>query len=220
MTLLEAGGSLDAAEMREFFRIIVEQANQTRGLISNLLEAGRIGTGTLAVAPEPTGVAELVKPARRAFLSGGQRHEILIDLPTGLSRVMADRRRIVQVLGNLFANAARYGLESSPIRVSAAPEQLHVAVSVSDEGRGVAREQLPHLFRMRVRNGEVLSEGHGLGLAICKGLVEAHGGRIRVASAGPGRGTTFTFTIPAAAESGGAASSDPAATPLPDSGRE
>ena len=204
-TLLEEGEALDPAELREFFRIIAERANHMRGLISDLLDAGRIGAGKLTVAPQPVEVAELVEPARSTFVSGGGRHAILVDLPAGLPRVLADRRRIVQVLGNLISNAARHAPESSPIRVGAAREQAHVSVSVSDEGPGVAPEQLPQLFRKRVGGREGATAGQGLGLAICKGLVEAHGGRIRVDSAGPGKGTTFTFTIPAAAEPGGAA---------------
>ena len=204
-TLLEEGEALKAAERREFSRIIVEQTTQMRGLISDLLEAGRIGAGALTVAPEPVEVAELVEPARSAFLSGGGRHGIQVDLPAGLPRVMAERRRIVQVLANLIANAARHAPESSSIRIAAERDQAHVAVSVTDEGRGVAPEQLPHLFSRQVAAKEGVPRGRGLGLLICKGLVEAHGGRIRADSAGPGRGTTFTFTIPAAAEPGGAA---------------
>ena len=202
-TLQEEGEALDPAELREFFRIIAERANHMRGLISDLLDAGRIGAGTLTVAPQPVEVAELVEPARSTFVSGGGRHAILVDLPAGLPRVMADRRRIVQVLDNLISNASRHAPESSPIRVGAAREEAHVAVSVSDEGPGVAPEQLPQLFRKRVGGGDGTTAGQGLGLAICKGLVEAHGGRIRADSAGPGKGTTFTFTIPAAAEPAG-----------------
>ena len=205
MTLLEEGEALDSAERREFSRIIVDQTNHMRGLMSDLLDAGRIAAGTLTLAPEPAEVAELVELARSAFQSGGGRHAILVDLPAGLPRVMADRRRIVQVLGNLISNATRHAPEPSPIRVAAAREQAHVAVSVSDEGPGVAPEQLPHLFRKCAGGGEGARAGHGLGLATCKGLVEAHGGRIRADSAGPGKGTTFTFTIPLAAETGGIA---------------
>ena len=204
-TLLEEGEALDPAERREFFRIIVERANDMRGLISDLLDVGRIGAGTLTVLPEPVEVAELVEPARSTFQSGGGRHAILVDLPAGLPRVLADRRRIVQVLGNLISNAARHAPESSPIRIGAVREQAHVAVSVSDEGPGVAPEQLQQLFRKHAGGEEGATAGHGLGLAICKGLVEAHGGRIRADSPGPGHGTTFTFTIPAATESGGTA---------------
>ena len=118
-----------------------------RGLIGDLLDAGRIEAGMLSVSPEPSEVAALVDRARNTFLSGGGRHTVHIDLPPDLPPVMADRRRIVQVLNNLFANAARHSPESAPIRVSAERGDVHVAVSVSDEGRGVAPELLPHLFR-------------------------------------------------------------------------
>ena len=203
VTLLEEAAELDLAEMREFFRIIVDQSNHMRGLISDLLDAGRIDSGTLSVTSEPSEVADLVERARNTFLSGSGRHSILIDLPSGLPPVIADRRRIEQVLNNLFSNAARHAPESSPIRVAAAREDAHVAVSVSDEGRGVSAERLPLLFRKHVGAGEGATAGHGLGLAICKGLVEAHGGRIRADSAGAGRGTTVTFTLPVAGESRG-----------------
>ena len=212
-TLLEEAAQLDPAEMREFHRIIVEQANHMRGLIGDLLDTGRIESGTLSVAPEPSEVAALVERARSTFLSGGGRHAVLVDLPAGLPPVMADRRRIAQVLDNLFANAARHAPESSPIRVAAAREDTHVAVAVSDEGPGVAPERLPHLFRRPAGAGEGAPAGHGLGLAVCRGLVEAHGGRIRAESAGPGRGATFTFTVPVAGETAAAAASRSAGPP-------
>ena len=180
--------------MREFHRIIHEQAGHMRGLIGDLLDAGRIEAGTLSVAPEPSEVAALVDRARNTFLSGGARHSVHIDLPGDLPAVMADRRRIAQVLTNLLSNAARHSPESAPIRVSAERDGVHVAVSVTDEGKGVAPELLPRLFRKYAGGGE--RAGTGLGLLICRGLVEAHGGRIRAESAGPGEGARFTFTVP------------------------
>ena len=204
-TLLEDAAALDPAEMREFHRIIDKQANHMRGLITDLLDAGRIDSGTLSVSPEPSELAELVERARSTFLGGGCRHGIALDLPVGLPPVMADRRRIVQVLSNLFANAARHAPESSPIRVAAAREGAHVAVAVSDEGRGVVPERLPHLFSTHGGAGD------GLRLAICKRLVEAHGGRIRAETPGAGLGTTVTFTLPAAADPGVPAAGPPAA---------
>jgi len=195
-TVLEASPVPSRAEMLQFFRLINGQANHMRGLIANLLDAGSIEAGTLTVAPEPSNVASLVDQARTTFLSGGGRHPVLIDLPPDLPRAMADPERIVQVLINLFANAGRYAPESSPIRVEAARDGTHLSVSVSDEGRGIAPERLPHLFRKRVG----LAGGTGLGLAISKGIVEAHGGRIRAESGGPGMGARFTFTLPVAGE--------------------
>ena len=201
-TVLGASPSLEPAEMLQFFHIIDEQADHMRGLISDLLDAGRIETGTLSVSPEPTDVANLVEQARNTFLSGGGRHTVLVDLPPDLPPVLADRRRIVQVLNNLFSNASRHAPASSPIRVGAVRDGVYVAISVSDEGRGVPPDLLPYLFRKHTRVGSGHQQrgigGSGLGLAICKGLVEAHGGRIRAESGGKGQGTRFTFTIPVA----------------------
>ena len=201
-TVLDASPAPNLAEVLQFFRIIEQQADHMRGLISDLLDAGHIRAGTLSVTTEPAEVADLVEQARKTFLSGGGQHTLLIDLPPDLPRVLADRLRIVQVLNNLFSNASRHSSEAFPIRVSAVQDGVYVAISVSDEGQGIPPEQLPHLFRkdVRVGGGEGVVGGAGLGLAICKGLVEAHGGRIRADSGGAGLGARFTFTIPVAEE--------------------
>ena len=145
-TALRASPTPDPAVVQQFLRIIDEQADHMHSLIDDLLDAGRIEAGTLAVGPEPTEVASLVEQARNMFLSGEGRHPVQIDLPPDLPRVMADRGRIVQVLTNLLSNAARHSPESSPIRVAAEREGVHVAISVSDKGQGVPLDQLPHLL--------------------------------------------------------------------------
>ena len=204
-TLMDAQDNLDPAEMRQFHRIIREQADQMQGLITGLLDVARIDAGTLSVSPESSDVAVLVDRARNTFLSGGGgRRDIRLDLPPDLPRVMADRRRIVQVLGNLLSNAARHSPAGYSIRVVAAATGVQVEISVSDDGAGIAAERLPHLFRRFSRPGpEDLGSGTvgaGLGLAICKGIVEAHGGRIRAESEGLGLGSRFAFTLPAVEE--------------------
>ena len=203
-TLTEAASDLDPAEMLQFFRIINEQADYMRDLIGDLIDVARIETGELSVAPAPADVASLMDEARSRFQSGGGRNKLRIDLSPELPLVMADGRRIVQVLNNLLSNAAWNSHEASAIGMSAVREGYHVAVSVTDEGRGIAAERLPHLFRKFSRiDGEDRRRdiaGSGLGLAICKGIVEAHGGRIWAESDGPGLGAQFTFTIPVAGD--------------------
>ena len=220
-TLLTASSTLSPAEMGDFFRIIDEQADHMRSLISDLLDVTRIEAGSMSVTPEPTVVAALVNQAREVFLRGGARNSIEVDLPPDLPRIGADRQRMMQVLTNLLSNASKYSRDKSAIRVSASVEDVYVAISVSDEGRGVSAERLPHLFRVYSRiDSEDLSRhlaGEGLGLAICKGIVEAHGGRIWAESEGPGLGTRFTFTVPAVDEASNGSAAGPG--PLPaDSG--
>ena len=201
--LLDDSSDMHPTEVRQFHRIILEQTDRMRALISELLDVARIETGTLSVSPGPTDLGVLADEAGSTFRIAGHRHNLRIDIPPDLPWVMADRPRILQVLSNLLSNAARHSPESSAIRVNAAPSGLHVAVSVSDEGRGISPENLPHLFRKFSR---IEDEGQGgdtgLGLAVCKGIVEALGGRIWAASDGPGLGARFTFTLATVDESG------------------
>ena len=201
-TLLESFNSLDSAEMVQFIRIIKSQSDRMRDLISDLLDVARIATGMLSVSPEPVEVGDLVDEARNTFLTGGGRRDLTIEMDLDLPRVLADRRRIVQVLCNLLSNAARYSPESSAIRVNASLGDDCVEMSVADEGQGVSPEEMPLLFRKFSRTtgqGEEREAADtGLGLAICKGIVEAQGGRIWAESDGVGRGSTFTFTLPLA----------------------
>lgn len=203
-TLLEAASELDSAETAQFHRIIRDQSENMRYMIADLLDVARIETGSLPVDPERSEVRDLVDEARRRFQDGGNRNRLEMDISSHLPQVMADRRRIIQVLGNLLSNAARYSHQSSTIRIAAEREGVHVAFSVSDHGAGLDVERMPHLFRKFSRlEGEERDReigGSGLGLAICKGIVEAHGGRIWAESDGPGRGSRFCFTIPAVGE--------------------
>ena len=208
-TVLAASPAMNPAEMLQFFRIVDEQADHMRRLISDLLDAEHIHSGTLSVAPEPTDVVDLVDQARKTFLSGGGRQSVQPDLPSDLPKVMADERRIVQVLSNLLSNASRHSPGHLPIRIAAVRDDVHVAISVSDQGDGVPHDLLPHLFRkhgVSHHGDRKLESGRaGLGLAICKGLVEAHGGRIWAQSGGIGQGTKITFTIPVAENAGNSA---------------
>ena len=196
-TLLQGESSLDPAEIVQFFRIIDEQADYMRELLSDLIDVVRIETGTLTVTPAPVEVTRLVEDARNTFIATGGRQNIRIDFPPDLPPVLADRRRIVQVVNNLLVNASRHSHEASTVRIEAWRDGLHVAVSVADNGRGLTAERLPHLFAKFSRpDSPDRGRDLGLGLAICKGIVEAHGGRIWAESDGPGLGSRFTFTVP------------------------
>ena len=215
-TLIGAEGSLDPAEALQFHRIIDDQAEHMRSLITDLLDVARIETGTLSVSQEASEAAVLVDRARNTFLTGGGRDNIHIDMELDLPQIMADRRRIVQVLVNLLNNAARHSPESSVITVSARREGVHIAFSVTDEGEGVSADRLPHLFRKHSRIDEEDPSGIaglGVGLAICKGIVEAHGGRIWAESEGHGKGARFSFILPVVGDAGHLGSEGRSQTP-------
>ena len=197
--VLEDMAHLDLTKAGQFFRIIEWQADRMRGLIWDLLDVARIEAGTLFLTPEPTDLASLVGQARASFLTGGAGNPVEVDLPPDLPQVAADRQRALHVLDRLLSNAAGYSTEGSVITVSARREDQHVAVCVADRGQGIPSQPLPLLFGSLSpgsRDGGSDTGGGSLGLAVCRGIVEAHGGRIRVERDGPGLGYRFIFTLP------------------------
>ena len=204
-TLLDESADLNPSETRQFHTIINDQADRMRRMISDLLDTANIESGTLSVSPEPSNVAALVDQAGTSYVRGGGRNDLQVDVSADLPTVMADRARIIQVIGNLLSNASGYSQGSPAVRVSAEDDGLYVAVSIVVAGWGLPPEQLPNLFRKysRIDGGMVERDiaGYGLGLSICKGIVDAHGGRIWAESEGPDRGVRFVFTIPVADQS-------------------
>lgn len=208
-TVLGSRTPFDAHEIREFFQIIDEQADRLRDLVNNLLDITRIEAGVLTVSPERTDLAPLLEEARSAFAQEGGVQVVEMDVVEDLPRVNADASRITQVLGNMLTNAGKFSPETDPISISVEADADVVTVQVTDRGRGIRPERLPHLFKKFSQvhdDGRRRLSGSGLGLAICKGIIEAHGGRIWAGSAGEGAGTTFAFTLPIAPESDEASS--------------
>ena len=202
VSLRESLDSLSTAETLQFISIIESQSDQMRELIGELLDVARIETGTLSVKLGPTEITSVVEEAQVSFLNAFAGRDITIDMEPDLPFVMADHRRVVQVIGNLLTNAAQHSEQASPIRLSCTREDSYVAISVRDEGQGLQSDKLNSLFQRfshlhdEPRRSE--TNGAGLGLWISKGIVEAHGGRIWAESRGLGFGSTFTFLLPEA----------------------
>ncbi len=196
-TLIDESASLDPAEMLQFSRIIVDETERMRRLIAELLDVAQIETGRLSLSPESAEVTVLIDEAKNVLSTSGASHHIRLELPPNLPLVTADSRRIVQVMVNLLSNAAAHSPETRAIRVTAEAKNTHVEISVVDQGQGISEDRLPQLFRKFAPAGGG-SNTTGLGLAICKGIVEAHGGRIWAESKGVRQGAQFTFSLPVA----------------------
>ena len=210
-TLLNSPYPLDPSETRQFLRVIDEQSDHMRHLIDDLVDMTQIEAGTLSVNPEPTEVADLIEQAREAHVHAGPADErsVELDLPPDLPRMMADRRRIHQVLVNLLASVSASSPRSSTLRIGALATDGYVAISVARHGEGADTPAPASPWERRSITGAKFAGGRngrdGTDFAICVGIVEAHGGRLSAEAGEDGRGSAFTFTVPAVDEAEGLA---------------
>ena len=168
-------------------------------LVDDLQELALAEAGMLSLSLNPMSVDREIAEAVEAIQSQARQKsiEVKIDTAAGLPQVYADRRRVGQILRNLLSNAIAHTSPGGRIEVSALPQASFVKISISDNGEGIAPEQLPRIFERFHRTDASRarsSGGYGLGLAIVKQLVMAHGGEVSVDSE-LGRGSTFTFTL-------------------------
>lgn len=176
----------------------IERASErAERLISDLLEASAIENGALTLNEASVDGCSIVRQAAADYElvakeTGGQ---ITVHAPDGPAPVTADRDRILQVLGNLIGNALKHA-RGTPIDLSLERRERDVVIAVRDRGPGIAPAELPHVFD-RYWTGRTKKGGAGLGLAIAKGIVSAHGGKIWIDSV-VGEGARFSFTLPAA----------------------
>jgi len=195
-TLVEGSTREDAT--RRHIATIGNAAHRMQHLIEELLATSRIDNNQLELRCEPVAAHELIEVTADLFRTrANERHvELLCDANGDC--VIADRERIVEVLSNLLGNAFKFTPEGGHIAVRAAPQGNAVRFAVADDGSGIAADKLPHVFERfyQAERGKT-HQGLGLGLYICKRLVEAHHGAIGVDSQ-PGKGTTFWFTLPRA----------------------
>lgn len=196
--ILDYDRRLKRDEKRQYLESIDRATDRLIELVDNLLDMSRLDAGLMVLERSPTSVSTLIKETVEDACLRAPEHQIVFVQSERLPRLGIDARHIRQVLDNLIDNAIRYSREGTKVMVSARRVRDELLMSVADQGMGIPAEELPKVFdRMyRVRHGNARDAGGaGLGLAICKGLVEKHGGRIWAESE-EGKGSTFLFTLP------------------------
>ena len=210
MALTDFVEAVPSTEASHLLRIIDQQIDLMRSQVNSLIELTEIEAGSLSVLAESTDVSALIRKTCGEYLRDHVRVPIQLDVPQGLPPVMADKSRIAQVLHNLLRQAAKLSSDSSPVKVSACTSDIYIAISVSVEGSIAPADRTSSPFTVAgdggmlkrlsvahsIKSAELASEGEGLASAFCRGIVEAHGGRMRTqADEAEGR-LTLTFTLP------------------------
>jgi signal transduction histidine kinase len=197
-TLLQSNEN-GGPQARESIELISQAAEQMDALIRDLLDVNRLDAGRLTISAMPVDPSVLLTDSLQTLRPLVEEKGIALDLQieTALPKVTADRERIQQTLSNLVGNAIKFSPAGSKIAVVARRDDQDVIISVLDNGKGIAAEQLPRVFDRYWQSSRTDRQGAGLGLAIAKGIIEAHGGKIWIDSR-PGEGTTASFTLPLA----------------------
>lgn len=195
-TLLAEDVEWDADSRQDFLETIVYESKKLEELVDQLLQASRLEAGRLSVHPENIHFATILAVAQTQFGSLAANHRLVIEMQPDLPPVHADPRRVAQVLTNLLKNATQHAPAGSLVKIRAHQQGPYLQVDVSDEGPGIPADAHELVFEAFSQlQGRDRAKGAGLGLAICKGIVEAHSGRIWV-QPGAARGTTVSFTLP------------------------
>ncbi|CAG0935771.1 Alkaline phosphatase synthesis sensor protein PhoR [Thermoflexales bacterium] len=199
-TLLAGDVVWQPENQQEFIATIDSEADKLVDLIEQLLDLSRLEAGTLRIAPRAEKWERILASAQAQLQALTTQHHFTMQLPPHLPPVKADSRRVAQVITNLVNNAVKYSPPQTSITLSVMPYSAsEVKVSISDEGVGIPPEARARVFEafQQLQQGRSDSSGAGLGLAICRGLIESHGGRIWV-DEHEGPGTTLSFTLPLA----------------------
>jgi PAS domain S-box-containing protein len=182
------------ADMRSALESAVRAARQMNRLVQDLVDGTRIDSGRFSVVAAPETTEEILREAAENARTVAGERRISVRAEADLPHVLADRERLLQLFANLIGNAVKFTDERGHIEILARRRENEVVFGVRDDGSGIAPEHLPHLFD-RFFHASEDRRGLGLGLAISKAIVEAHGGKLWVESV-QGRGTTFSFTMP------------------------
>jgi signal transduction histidine kinase len=201
-TLLRPDIRWKKKEQRDFLQNINQETDRLTHLISNLLDMSRLEAGTLSLEKDSYQVSEILESVRSRLDAVTEHHKLRVEIPAGLPLVFVDKTRIGQVLTNLIENAAKYSKKGSQIKVGAESSNNMVVINVIDRGTGIPYELLDTVFQRFYQREAVVAgrrDGVGLGLSICRAIVEAHDGKVWVESE-VGKGSKFSFSLPVSKE--------------------
>jgi PAS domain S-box-containing protein len=199
-TLLREEVTLNPETQREFLNDIKEEADRLEAIVDNLLDLSRLQAGRLHLDRRPTDLRDLIQRTLDAMQPQLTGHRFVFNFPEGPLVAEVDARRFEQVLLNLGGNAIKYSPAGGDITVTGRQTGPEILLQIQDQGIGIPPQDLTRIFERFYRvSNELMQQigGAGLGLAVCQGIVEAHGGRIWAESV-PGAGSTFYFTLPVA----------------------
>jgi two-component system sensor histidine kinase KdpD len=194
-TILDARGGLDVHTERELLESVHEEAERLNRLVQNLLEMTRLESGALQLRKELHPPEEVIGAALGRLGKRLADRRVTTKVPTDLPLVPMDDVLVEQVLVNLLDNALKYTPAGSPIEVIATATDENLTIEIADHGPGLPHGEEDRVFEKFYRGEPVGARGAGLGLAICRGIVRAHGGRIWAQNL-PGGGVAFLFTLP------------------------
>jgi len=185
------------AEEQELLTLANEEVDRLNGLVAEIIEMARIEAGKLHPDRQPHAVAEIIQAALKDVDAAIAGRPFQVDAPASLPLIEVDFEFIRQVVKQLIDNATKYSPAGSPIGISAEAKNDKLVLSVADQGRGIDEDEQSKIFEKFVRGRQSRYEvqGMGLGLSIARGIMEAHGGKIWVASQ-PGRGSVFSISLP------------------------
>jgi len=197
--------NLDRLRQRELLEVALRAGRQMNTLIGDLLDTVRLQAGRLVLDLEDVTVAAIFRQAEETFRPTAEARRIYLEAvpPESFVSVRADPLRVSQIVGNLLGNAIKFTPAKGNVTMRAIADGNHVDIHIADTGPGIAADDIGHLFDNFWQARRNDHRGVGLGLAIAKGLVEAHGGKIRCESS-LGHGSTFSFTLPRATAIGSA----------------
>jgi signal transduction histidine kinase len=195
-TLMRQDAKFDPDMQKEFLQIIDNETDHLSELISNLLDSARIQSGHFEVEHHPMRIDALIKEVIKKFHSRNPNARISFPKDIHLDAIKADSNRLAQVLDNILNNAVRYA-PGSDIRISLDQDDQWITISIQDFGPGIADQYIPLIFErfFRTPDSRLVCHGTGLGLYICKQIINAHEGKLEVASK-VGKGSTFKIRLP------------------------